>query len=97
MPALALGQKVLARARSAGVPEELIPAELLVAPVDVAGSAEATYRETVRRFAHHLAAAESRLPLKQPEPDRRFTIGHIKVLALMAEDVARPAEKKEIT
>ena len=61
MPALALGQKVLARARSARVPEELIPAELLAAPVDVAGSAEAAYRETVRRFAHHLAAAESRL------------------------------------
>ncbi|MBE1593647.1 hypothetical protein ACFPOI_23530 [Nonomuraea angiospora] len=33
-------------------------------------------------------AAESSLALTQPEGARRFTIGHVKVLALMAEDVA---------
>src|SRR5699024_5934359 len=37
MPALALGQKVLERARSAGVPEDLIPAEMRVVRVDPAG------------------------------------------------------------
>ncbi|WP_344390868.1 MazG nucleotide pyrophosphohydrolase domain-containing protein [Dietzia cercidiphylli] len=37
MPALALGQKVLARARSAGVPDELVPAQMTVIHVDPAG------------------------------------------------------------
>ena len=37
MPALALGQKVLARARSAGVPDELVPAQMRVVHVDPAG------------------------------------------------------------
>ncbi|MFN3602956.1 MAG: MazG nucleotide pyrophosphohydrolase domain-containing protein [Dietzia sp.] len=37
MPALALGQKVLARARSAGVPDELVPARMRVVHVDPVG------------------------------------------------------------
>lgn len=36
MPALALGQKVLARARSAGFPDDLVPAEMRVVYVDAA-------------------------------------------------------------
>lgn len=75
MPALALGQKVLERARSAGIPDELVPEEMRVVRVDPAGlfrerparagddsgSAEVAYRQTVRRFAHELREAESRL------------------------------------
>ncbi|MET3861376.1 XTP/dITP diphosphohydrolase [Dietzia sp. 2505] len=37
MPALALGQKVLARARSAGVPDELVPSQMRVVHVDPSG------------------------------------------------------------
>ncbi|KAA0919236.1 MazG nucleotide pyrophosphohydrolase domain-containing protein [Dietzia sp. ANT_WB102] len=37
MPALALGQKVLARVRSAGVPEDLVPAEMRVVHVEPTG------------------------------------------------------------
>jgi XTP/dITP diphosphohydrolase len=37
MPALALGQKVLSRALSAGVPDELVPARMRVVHVDPAG------------------------------------------------------------
>lgn len=76
MPALALGQKVLERARSAGVPQELVPLQMRVVHVDPAGifretspgeghdvsdSAEVAYRQVVRRFAHDLREAESRL------------------------------------
>ncbi|WP_433508556.1 hypothetical protein ACQP2T_31640 [Nonomuraea sp. CA-143628] len=39
-------------------------------------------------------AAESGLGLTQPEPARRFTVGHVKVLALMAEDVAKSTDEK---
>ena len=71
MPALALGQKVLERARSAGVPEDLIPAEMRVVRVDPAGvfsgpdggsgSAEVAYRRVVRRFADSIRRAEASL------------------------------------
>ncbi|WP_309234176.1 MazG nucleotide pyrophosphohydrolase domain-containing protein, partial [Dietzia sp. SYD-A1] len=37
MPALALGQKVLARARAAGVPGDLVPSRMRVVQVDAAG------------------------------------------------------------
>ncbi|MDV8001066.1 MazG nucleotide pyrophosphohydrolase domain-containing protein [Rhodococcus sp. IEGM 1408] len=37
LPALALGQKVLERARSAGIPDELVPEEMRVVRVDPAG------------------------------------------------------------
>lgn len=77
MPALALGQKVLERARSAGIPDELVPSRMRVVRVgaaglfrdrdsgddssDDSGSAEVAYRQIVRRFAHDLREAESRL------------------------------------
>lgn len=62
MPALALGQKVWARARAAGVPDDLVPAGMRVVHVDPSDSAEVTYRQAVRRFAHDLREAESSLP-----------------------------------
>ena len=37
MPALALGQKVLARARSAGIPDDLVPAGMRVVHIDSTG------------------------------------------------------------
>ncbi|HHX84617.1 MAG TPA: nucleoside triphosphate hydrolase [Actinomycetales bacterium] len=69
MPALALGQKVLARAASAGVPDDLVPAEMRTVHVDPigayheseTGSAEVAYRQAVRRFADRVRAAEARL------------------------------------
>ncbi|PAY22834.1 nucleoside triphosphate hydrolase [Dietzia natronolimnaea] len=75
MPALALGQKVLARARAAGVPDDLVPSRMRVVHVDAAGlfhenaaesdsdfgSAELAYRQVVRSFAHDLREAEARL------------------------------------
>ena len=73
MPALALGQKVLARARSAGIPDDLVPEGMRVVRVDPAGlfrdrasgdesgSAEVEYRQVVRRFADDIRLAESRL------------------------------------
>lgn len=79
MPALALGQKVLARARSAGIPDDLVPAEMRVVHVDPAsglfagpeteesGSAEVAYRGVVRRFADRVRAAESRLSVPPSE------------------------------
>ncbi|MEU7748035.1 hypothetical protein [Nonomuraea sp. NPDC049158] len=39
-------------------------------------------------------ATESGLGLTLPEPARRFLIGHVKVLALMAEDVAKSTDEK---
>ena len=69
MPALALGQKVLARAASAGVPDDLVPAEMRTVHVDPigayheseTGSAEVAYRQAVRHFADRVRAAEARL------------------------------------
>lgn len=74
MPALALGQKVLSRVRSAGIPDDLVPAEMRVVHIDSAGlfrdaasdaggsgSAEVEYRQAVRRFAARVRVAESRL------------------------------------
>lgn len=72
-PALALGQKVLGRARSAGVPDELVPDDMRTVRVDPvgvfheSGSAEVAYRQVVRGFADHVRAAESRLPVPAAE------------------------------
>lgn len=76
MPALALGQKVLSRVRSADIPDDLVPAEMRVVHIDSAGlfrdaasdaggsgSAEVEYRQAVRRFAATVRVAESRLPV----------------------------------
>ncbi len=73
MPALALGQKVLERVRSAGVPDDLVPEAMRVVRVEPAGvfrdpapgresgSAEVGYRQTVRSFSETVRAAEARL------------------------------------
>lgn len=67
MPALALGQKVLSRVRSAGIPDDLVPAEMAVVYIDstagASGSAEVEYRQVIRRFAGTVRVAESRLPV----------------------------------
>jgi hypothetical protein len=66
--------------------------------VDLRRLPEAGRAEITRALREHLApAAESGLALTQPEPQRRFTVGHVKVLALMAEDVASSGEKKDPT
>ncbi|WP_108847781.1 MazG nucleotide pyrophosphohydrolase domain-containing protein [Dietzia lutea] len=73
MPALALGQKVLSRARSAGIPDDLVPEEMRTARVDPvglfhdSGSAEVAYRQVVRAFAGTVSAAESRLSVPAVE------------------------------
>lgn len=74
MPALALGQKVLERVRSAGIPDDLVPAGMRVVHVDDpglfhadnadgSGSAEVEYRRVVRRFARTVGSAEARLEM----------------------------------
>ncbi|MCT2173923.1 MazG nucleotide pyrophosphohydrolase domain-containing protein [Dietzia cinnamea] len=67
MPALALGQKVLSRVRSAGIPDDLVPAEMTIVYIDstagASGSAEVEYRQVIRRFAGTVRVAESRLPV----------------------------------
>ncbi|WP_010542369.1 MazG family protein [Dietzia alimentaria] len=66
-PSLALGQKVLGRARSAGIPDDLVPDEMRLVRVDPvgvfheSGSAEVSYRQIVRAFADRIRTAESRL------------------------------------
>ena len=75
LPALALGDKVLARCAKAGIPAECVPEE--IATPDVMGygifgsgtgeetghesGSENTYRQAVRRFARRVEAAEGRL------------------------------------
>ncbi|MFB9259767.1 MazG nucleotide pyrophosphohydrolase domain-containing protein [Dietzia aerolata] len=72
-PALALGQKVLGRARAAGIPDELVPEELRIVHVDPvgvfhgSGSAEVSYRQVVREFADLVRAAESQLEVPAAE------------------------------
>lgn len=72
-PALALGQKVLGRVRSAGIPDDLVPEQMCVVRVDPvgvvhrSGSAEIAYREVVRGFAAHIRAAEARLTVPAAE------------------------------
>lgn len=75
LPALALGDKVLARCAKAGVPADCVPEE--IAKPDVIGygvfgsgtgegsgpemGAENAYRQAVRRFARRVEAAEGRI------------------------------------
>ena len=75
LPALALGDKVLARCAKAGVPADCVPKE--IATPDVMGygifgsgtgdetghesGSENAYRQAVRRFARRVEAAEDRL------------------------------------
>lgn len=76
-PALALGQKVLGRARSAGIPDDLVPETMRIVPVDPvgvfhdSGSAEVAYRQVVRAFAAQIRTAEAALdvPAAEATPD----------------------------
>lgn len=71
-PALALGDKILARCAAAGIPTAAIPAE--VRQVSIAGygvfgdgtSTEASYRATLRRFATAVDTAHRELGDRQP-------------------------------
>ncbi|MEV6041829.1 hypothetical protein AB0L65_62760 [Nonomuraea sp. NPDC052116] len=66
--------------------------------VDLRGLPDAGRAQILRALRGPLVqAAESSLALTQPEPARRFTIGHVKVLALMAEDVAGSADREGAT
>ncbi|MET7336754.1 hypothetical protein [Nonomuraea sp. NPDC005650] len=76
--------------------ELVLSAEL--GAVDLRRLPDAGRAQIMRSLRGHLVpAAESGLALTQPEPARRFTVGHVKVLALMAEDVARSAADEEAT
>jgi XTP/dITP diphosphohydrolase len=57
-PSLLLAEKVLARVRKAGLPDELIPDELRVVRLDAPGNAEDELRKAVRAFAGRVRAAE---------------------------------------
>ncbi|MEU7835514.1 MULTISPECIES: hypothetical protein [unclassified Nonomuraea] len=66
--------------------------------VDLRRLPEAGRAQIMRALRERLApAAESGLGLTLPEPARRFLIGHVKVLALMAEDVAKSTDRKGTT
>ncbi len=58
LPALALAEKVVERARLAGFPDDLIPAELRVVHLNGRGGAEHRLRDGVRSFATTIRAAE---------------------------------------
>lgn len=58
LPALALAEKVLARARRAGVPDDLVPDALRTVHIGGAGNAEENLRKAVLAFADRVRAAE---------------------------------------
>ncbi|RVW10614.1 nucleoside triphosphate pyrophosphohydrolase [Prescottella agglutinans] len=58
-PALALAEKVISRARKAGLPDELVPDELRVVRLGGPGSAEDELRKATLRFVERIRAAES--------------------------------------
>lgn len=57
-PSLSLAQKVIARAEQAGVPEDLIPSELLAVTVTSGGDAENDLRSVALAFMDDVRAAE---------------------------------------
>jgi XTP/dITP diphosphohydrolase len=57
-PALALAQKVIDRVTAAGVPDDLIPAELTSVSVRVGGDAENNLRTRILEFMAAVRAAE---------------------------------------
>lgn len=57
-PALALTEKVLDRARRAGLPDDLVPDELRVVRIDGSGDTESVLRSAVLRFAGRIRTAE---------------------------------------
>ncbi|BCN43051.1 MazG family protein [Prescottella equi] len=58
-PALALAEKVISRARKAGLPDELVPDELWVVRLGGDTSAEDELRKATLRFVARIRAAES--------------------------------------
>ncbi len=58
-PALALAEKVIARARKAGLPDELVPDELRVVRLGGPNSAEDELRKATLLFVARIRAAES--------------------------------------
>ena len=65
-PALALAQKVIARAEQAGVPAELIPSGMLAIAVSSGIDAENTLRSAVLEFMDEVRAAEKAIALGRP-------------------------------
>lgn len=65
-PALALAQKVIARVRAAGVPVDLIPAELLTVRLEPDTDAENDLRTGVLNFMDAVRAAERALSGQEP-------------------------------
>jgi hypothetical protein len=64
--------------------------DLHLGAVDVRELPDAGRVEIMRALREDLAAAaESSTEFVQPELARRFTVGHLKVLKLMADDLAR--------
>jgi XTP/dITP diphosphohydrolase len=57
-PALALAEKMLDRARRAGLPDDLVPDELRVVRIDGSGDTESVLRSAVLRFAGRIRTAE---------------------------------------
>lgn len=60
LPALALAEKVLGRSAAAGLPSDLVPAELEVVHLGGPGSAEQELRTAVLAFADRVRATEDR-------------------------------------
>lgn len=58
-PALALAEKVISRARKAGLPDELVPDELRVVRLGGPASAEDELRKAALRFVARIRAAET--------------------------------------
>jgi XTP/dITP diphosphohydrolase len=59
-PALALAEKVIERATRAGLPADLVPAELRVVRIGVGDNAEDALRKAVLAFVARIRAAEAR-------------------------------------
>ncbi|NUS44990.1 MAG: MazG family protein [Mycobacteriaceae bacterium] len=59
-PSLALAEKIIARSRKAGLPDDLVPAELRAVRLDGSGQAEARLRAAALAFADRFRAAEAR-------------------------------------
>jgi XTP/dITP diphosphohydrolase len=57
-PALALAQKILERATGAGLPEDLVPAELREVRIDAGGDPENELRAAVLEFIDTVRAVE---------------------------------------
>ena len=70
-PALALAQKVIARVTAAGVPADLIPAELLTVRLSPDADAENDLRTAVLTFMDAVREAERTMPAERDEEQWR--------------------------